>query len=349
MDSRIDHIEIFHYKIPLSLPLTTSQDFYRSGLILFIYDKDGHLGAGEIAPLKGLSKETLNETFKQLIAISDFIMEKGIESIDLLKLFPSVRFGLESAFLTLKANKKGIPIWEELNPGKIIKKDIKIRISALISRHNNEAQEMQDLVSKGYESFKIKVKNMGDGELIKSLRQIAGNNAAIIIDANKCFSFVEGVKFCRWIYPYDIKYIEDPIDDTSRLKEFFKNTGIGVAIDEDINDTEIRDGDHIRAWVIKPGIMMGLRESISLIKTALRRNIIPVLSNPFYSGLGVSILVILASAFIPDDIPMGLDTYRWIKKDIMEEPFTIKNGAFSLGDVLRKMGRIDKNLLQRVF
>ena len=171
----------------------------------------------------------------------------------------------------------------------------------------------------------------------------------MIIDANKCFSFGEGVKFCRWIYPYAIKFIEDPINDTSRLKEFFRETGINIAVDQDIADTQIRDGDHIRAWVIKPGIMGGLRESISLIQTALRRNIIPVLSNPFYSGLGVSILVILASAFIPADIPMGLDTYRWIKKDIIEEPFIIKNGAFSLEDVVAKMERIDKNLLQKVF
>ncbi len=348
MDNRISHIEIFRYRIPLSSPLTTSRDYHRSGIILFLYDKYGHCGAGEIAPLEGLSRETLGEALKQVVSISDVIKGAGLDSIDSSRLFPSVRFGLELATLTLKANQTGIPVWKELDEKEVIKRGARIRISALIPWHSNSEEELLDLMSKGYNSFKIKANRIEDARLINSLRQMGGNGIDIIIDANKAFSLEEGIRFGRSVYPSDIRYIEDPLKEIYKLKEFSQKTGISIGIDQDINNRDIREGDHIKAWVIKPGIVAGLRETITLIKEALKKDITPVLSNPFYSGIGVCALILLASAHIPEHIPMGLDPYRWIKEDILEEPLDFKNGSFSVEDASNKIQRINKSLLHKI-
>lgn len=349
MDSRITHVEIFHYQIPFSYPLTTSRVYTRSGIILFLYDRNGCHGIGEIAPLVGLSKERLNDSLNQLMAILNILKDADVESIELpTGLFPSVKFGLELALLSLRANQKGIPLWKELNRGGTIKRNARVKLSALISQYNKTEQELSNLIKDGYSSFKIKVGNMQDSGLIKALREIGGSKIDIILDANKGFSFEQGVSFAKLVNPFDIRYMEDPINDAYRLEEFFKKTCIDIGIDQDMDNKDVIYGNYVKAWVIKPGIMSGIRESIFLINEALKKNIIPVLSNPFYSGVGVSALVLMASAFIPDNIPMGLDPYRWIKEDILEEPLSIKNGSFLEKDVRDKIKSVNKDLLNKI-
>ena len=350
MDNRIDRLEIFTYKIPLFYPISTSGQPFRSGIIVLLYDRSGHFGIGEVAPLAGLSKETVHDSLKQLIKIKGIIEGKDIKlfdkSIDKLRLFPSVSFGLELAILDLKAKRKGITFWQVIKEGGEIRK--KIKINALIGVKDKIEEELIQLIDNGYSSFKIKVRSLKDIEMVKKMRKMGGDRISIRIDANKAFSFKNGIEFGKAVAPFNVDYIEDPLKDPYRLRDFFKQTAIGIGIDEDVNNRDIRYGSHIKAWIIKPGIVGGIKETISLIKEALKNNICPIISNPFYSGIGVSALIQIASVFVAEDIPMGLDPYRWIKEDILEESFIIKDGAFFIEDVIDKAKRINKKILTPV-
>ncbi len=343
MDNNVEKIELFKYKISFLYPLTTNGSYSRTGIVIFLYDKNGYYGIGEISPMPYLSKETIYASLKQLMDISELLQAREdfanlLESLDL---FPSVKFGLELAFLDLMANRKGVPLWKIMNNFK--PKDF-IKINALVT-NLSKSKEICKLIKMGYTSFKFKVKNMEDIEKIKKIRSLIGNDISIRVDTNKSFSFKEGIILGKTLYPYNIDYIEDPIFDINKLKEFFYITKIHVGIDQDINNKKLRYGDHVKAWIIKPGIIGGLKESISLINEALANNIYPIVSNPFYSGIAVSCLVQMASAFVHMDIPMGFDPYRWIEEDILEEPFDIINGSFSLKDVVRKSKKINKKKL----
>ncbi len=311
---------------------------------MFLQDENGLCGIGEIAPLENFSKETIKDCIRQIKVISELIREQNLEDI-FKRCYPSVRFGLELAVLSLEANKKGKNLFELLSKDSRWENK-RVKLNALITEQN--IYELERLLESGYSSFKIKVRAEKDWRLVKQVRDKVGCSSEIRLDANRTFSLEEGVRFGKKVYPLRIAYIEDPVRPTE-LKEFFEQTNIAVAVDQGIESKEIRYGKHIKAWIIKPGISVGIKESIALIREAQSLGIMPILSNPFYSGVGVSALACISSAFIDEDIAMGFDPYRWIKEDILEDPLNIKNGSFYLKDVLKKMFKINTKKLDLLY
>ena len=233
-----------------------------------------------------------------------------------------------------------------LRKGTIKPKKEKVRINALTTRDN--LYEVEGLIKKGYSSFKIKVREMEDWKLIKEVRAIGGDKIEIRVDSNSRFSLEMGIEFGKKISPFNISYMEDPVDNPYMFKEFFLRTGIKVGIDKDLNNRDVRYGEHVRAWIIKPGIHGGIRDCIDIIAEALRNRIQPILSNPFYSGVGTGGIVILSSLMGLDSY-MGLDPYRWIKEDILRDRFTIEGGEIKIEDVIKKITELDRERLIRVF
>lgn len=340
MDLRLDHIELFYYKIPYLLPITTGNYFYwREGLILFLYDKDGAFGIGEVAPLEGISKETLRDCISQINELSESLPK--LTQAGLKRYYPSVRFGLESAILSIQAKKEKRNIAELLSK---TRKE-KIKISALITEKN--LYETEELISLGYSSFKIKVSSPDQWKIVSLVRDIVGEDAEIRIDANAILSFKDAISFAKKIIQFKPSYIEDPTKELEKIKDFFFKTNLFIGIDKHLEKVSLRYGPHIKAWIIKPGIVGGLTESLLLIKEAEERGIYPVLSNPFYSGIGTSMLIIMASSIL-DDIAMGFDPYRWIKEDLLQQPLSIKRGSFLIKDIENKMDKINISSLIRV-
>ncbi len=340
MDSKIK-IKLYHYEIPLFFPITSCNSYVREGLVLILQDKTGLYGIGEVAPLKNLSKETISDCVKQIKAISEVITEQNLRYI-YSKCYPSVRFGLELATLSLEAQKKGKSLPELLSQKTLSGK--KIRINALLTKQN--MYELEKLLESGYSSFKLKVDSEEDWKLVKHIRDISGWETEIRLDANKIFSLNEGIRFGKKVHPLRVAYVEDPVSEG--FEEFFCKTRVAIGIDQGIECKEVRCGSYVKAWVIKPGIVGGIRESIALMKEASSLGITPVLSNPFYSGIGTSALVCISSV-LDEDIAMGFDPYRWIKEDILEAPLKVEKGSFLLDDVLSKMFKIKIKRLDPIF
>lgn len=84
---------------------------YGRGLILEL-EKGTKKGYGEIAPLKGFSKETTKEAFRQLVRV----ITQGVHE----DLYPSVAFGIFSAFAALReqdATYPKIPVKKKVKVG----------------------------------------------------------------------------------------------------------------------------------------------------------------------------------------------------------------------------------------
>ncbi|GEM_PF-5175401 len=313
----MDHrIEVFFYEIKLSYVGK------RSGIILFLYEKDIY-GIGEVAPLPGISRESIKDALDQIIQIKEGKTVK--------RPFPSVKFGIELAKLSLEAKKKGCSVVDLIKEGSL-KKRIKTR--ALVGRFNLSDLER---IIEGYSFFKVKIRDKKDEGIVREVSK----KGKVAVDAEKLFLLEDAIGFVERIKDVQLDYIEDPLRRKEEIFEFFRRTNIKVAIDRDILDENIRKAEPVKAWIIKPGIVGGISDCISLIKEAKKRGIYPVISNPFYSGIGTSALIQL-SAIIEEDIPMGLDPYSWIKEDILEERFLIEDGEFILEDVIKKSERIKK-------
>ena len=144
----IKEIDIFRYKLPLKKPIRIKQNtlIHREGLIIRIKDEKNYSGFGEIAPLPGLNKESIEDTINELLSLQEKLLENTIPAnveklngtfsfwFESFKISPSVQFGLESAILTLIAAKKEIPLYLLLGQDH----KSKVCVNALIDRDEDE-------------------------------------------------------------------------------------------------------------------------------------------------------------------------------------------------------------------
>jgi O-succinylbenzoate synthase len=105
------------------------------------------------------------------------------------------------------------------------------------------------------------------------------------------------------------------------------------------------DLGHVSAFVIKPGLVGGLRHTIELIEIARRNNISPVLSSTFQSDLAIRNFYLFAGIMGLQDIPAGFDTLKWFAKDCLAYSIPVVDGSVHLGSLLEQKPCFRKELL----
>jgi O-succinylbenzoate synthase len=194
----------------------------------------------------------------------------------------------------------------------------------------------------GYSAVKIKVGSNSiaeEAERIKVSKENIQNKMKLRLDANRSWTLEEATAFCGQIGSEGIDYIEEPVKDICDQKAFVKTNRIPLALDETLLDNSFNsttDLKHVAAFVIKPGLVGGLRHTAELIGSARRNKIIPVLSSSFQSGLAIRSLFLFAGEMGLSDIPVGLDTLKWFAEDCLVQKFPVVDGSVSLQQLLEQ-------------
>jgi o-succinylbenzoate synthase len=95
---KISQCRIYRYSLPYFNPIQKGNN-ERKGLLLQITDADGATGWGEIAPLPGFSKETLQDATREALEFKN--------NTEFQPTYASVRCGIELAWEDLEARKSG--------------------------------------------------------------------------------------------------------------------------------------------------------------------------------------------------------------------------------------------------
>lgn len=229
----------------------------REGLIL-----ETEEGLGEIAPLPGLSRETLQEAEEELL----FSKHPRL---------PSVLFGIACAQIPFPS------------------RPLPIRLAGLNRPPNS-----------GYAAYKLKAKS--PQETLSFCRPYLGSR--LRLDCNQKWTFEEALFFTSHFSLSDFEYLEEPIDDPSRLLEFAQLTGYTIAQDESL---------------LTHGLLQG---AIPIVKPTLHGGLFDapyqVLSSAYESGIGLLHIARL-SALWPDT-PLGIDTFSHEEDPLL--PLEIKDG-----------------------
>jgi len=96
----------------------------------------------------------------------------------------------------------------------------------------------------------------------------------------------------------------------------------------------------IGAIVIKPSLIGSVSDALTYINKANHLNIPCILSDTFHSGIGLSFLLRLsaASALM---IPMGFDTYSYLREDVLKDRLFFGGGSFRLKESALTENQID--------
>ena len=359
---KLTGFQLYRYELPFSEPLTLKGTLlhYREGLLLELEaDDGGQIGRGEVSPLPGFSRESLEEAADQARDLASSVLGREVtedwidpdgdfsRQLDSMGLAPSARFGFELALWNLCAASRGRSLPELIAP----RPRTTVAVSALISGPPNTAlQEARGALSAGYEAVKLKVGGRPveeDVELVRAVREELGDAVALRLDANRAWSLEEAARFAGGTSGLRLEYVEEPLADPTLLAAFVRDHGVAVALDESLVGMEpesLADHPYARAVVLKPTLLGGISRTLRFAGLASRLGAKPIVSSAYETGVGTIALAALAAGVGGEEVPAGLDTYRRLAGDVLRPRLDLPAPRVDVRAVAATRREIDRQL-----
>ena len=358
----ISSCRIFRYRLPLAapLPLAGRVIHERAGVLVRIDSDSGVSGWGDVAPLPGFSRESIEDAETELMACAgrlrgarfdpqgdDLGPSVGFEPAAAMS--PSVRFGLETALVSLSRR------MEDRSAAELACFDGAVPVNGLLAGSREQVlADARRLRDGGCRAVKLKVGSRPvaeDVDLTGAVRSVIGDGMELRLDANRSWSLEQAVEFGRAVGDTNIEYLEEPLRAPAHLADFFDATGIPVALDESLLELRPDDLDgrpEVGAVVLKPTLLGGIARAREWVAKALALNVRPVVSGCFESGVGLLALAGFVWASTGDTVPAGLDTYRWLDADVVRPRIPFQPGAIQWSSALAQAHRIDGSRLSEI-
>ena len=316
---------VLHFKQPAG----TSRGVYTTRKSWFVHLSDGEReGVGECAPLPDLSCDALpDDVYRERLekACEEFCRgqesqrgQSPCDSFEALRDYPSMLFGLETAWLNLQNG-------DRLFDTKFSRGEVGIPINGLVwmGSYEEMLQRMEEKLEKGFRCVKLKIGAIDfdqELDLIKRIRErFSFHEVELRLDANGAFKYEEALYKLELLSQYAIHSIEQPIrqGQWAYMAELCRESPLPIALDEEligVNDPEMK---HHMLNVIKPryiilkpslhGGMLGCRE---WIEAARDMGIGSWITSALESNIGLNAIAQFAADVYGDHIrmPQGLGT-----------------------------------------
>lgn len=311
------HTRTLHFKQPAK----TSRGQYTSRISRYVVVESGGVrGVGECATLPDLSCDERSDYDLLLCQFCDTIERTGRIPYEALRPYPSMLFGIETAFAQLAAGGS-----TALFDTPFARGEVGIPTNGLVwmGSYDQMLARMQEKLDLGFRCIKLKIGAIDFDKELELLRIIRSafpkDKVELRVDANGAFAPNEAMVRLEQLARYDLHSIEQPIrqhqwTDMARLCQ---ESPIAIALDEELIGVNIPsekerllDTIHPQYVVLKPSLhggMMGCEEWVSMAKI---RGIGSWMTSALESNVGLNAIAHLAArTYGTDDImPQGLGT-----------------------------------------
>ena len=332
----IKKIESYPYELKFKKPFITAKGSYeyRNGFIIKILS-DSYVGLGEVSPLDGFNKESLQECYYALEAVNQSVNDiNSIRKSELFELFrlhalsmPSLLFGLETAIFDIISQQAELPMNKYFNN----KSRNQIDLNGIHGHHGEED---------GFNIIKVKLgySNLYDDiEKLEELTKIYGKKIRFRIDVNGKLDLVKAIRFCKSMENFNIDYIEQPLapNELEDLAELRLHTKIKIAVDESLIDTnsayKLIENQSADIFVIKPMVIGSYSDINKIIEIATNDNVECVITNMLDSAINRMACIHVA---LSNNInrPCGISGDHLFHSDIALTP-PILNGKLTLPNI----------------
>ena len=320
-------IEIIPKTLHFKQPAGTSRGVYTTRKVWYIVmtntQNPNHFGVGECAPLPALSsddvpqyEEVLHETCRRLEENMKANPENAFTSLDYLKAYPSIRFGVETALAHYRAG--SLQFWH--TPFSKGKEGIPINGLIWMGNFDEMYHRIEEKMQAGFLCIKLKIGAIDfekELELLAHIRQhFTPEQIELRVDANGAFSPTDALDKLNRLAEYQLHSIEQPIragqwNDMAKLCEC---TPFPIALDEEligINDREQKIAllETIRPQyiILKPSLHGGISGSEEWIELAAERGIGSWVTSALESNIGLNAIAQWTATLMPT-LPQGLGT-----------------------------------------
>ena len=324
----------FKHVLNFNTPSGTSRGVLKTKTSWFIVIKnEKKIGVGECSIIEGLSPDPMEDYVETLKSVCENI-HLGFDILSKkLKSYPSILFGLESAFLSLNS----------LSPFSIFPSEFtnhkdNLPINGLVWMGEKDFMKNQIInkINSGFDCIKIKIGAIDfneELELLKSIRrEFSEKDIEIRVDANGAFSYEEALINLPLLYKLKIHSIEQPIMPNQWKKMSFlcKNFPVDIVLDEELiyvnslKQQEMLSTIKPKYIVIKPSLIGGLKKAEYWINLAEKNDIKWWVTSALESNIGLNIIAQWVYLKF-SSIKQGLGTGQLYSNNI-NSPLYVKNG-----------------------
>jgi o-succinylbenzoate synthase len=305
------------YQLQFLFEAKTSRNTFKTRdiLLLDLIDESGgnFIGKGEIAPLKRLSPETLEDCSRVLggINLNSFLNKAKLDQIP-----SSLIFGLEMALQNLKYGKENIFFEEGL---KNLREGIKINGLIWMGDREIMFEQAREKIRQGYRCIKVKIGGIrwaDELELIEFIRKEGGKDCLIRLDANGAFGKEEFVEKWEDMDRLNVHSVEQPlpVNNWSEMSQLSQQYGIPIALDEELTGIsdepkkrEVLEMIQPKFIVLKPTLHGGFSGTKNWIEVAGKLDIQWWITSALESNLGLSAIAQFVASF-NNPLAQGLGT-----------------------------------------
>lgn len=309
-------------------------------------------GVGECATLPDLSCDAKPEYEQTLRQICQMVEQMGRIPYDMIRAYPSITFGLETAFADFFRQKKmasdaandlgDIPAWasflSSLYDTPFARGEEGITINGLVwmGTYDEMYERLEEKLNDGFHCVKLKIGAidfMKELDLIKHIRQAFGKEQVELrVDANGGFSPENAMSRLEALARYDIHSIEQPIKQHQwpKMAQLCRESPIPIALDEELIGVNVKsmkaallDTICPQYIILKPSLHGGIFGSMEWIELAKERGIGSWITSALESNVGLSAIAhFCAKVYGPHVVmPQGLGTGQLFTDNL---PSTLK-------------------------
>ena len=306
-------------------------------------EKETLKGIGECGMFKGLSIDDRSD-FETKLAWTCENIHLGLEALlATLVEFPSIQFGLEMAFQSLKQNGSF-----ELFPSDFTKGKDSISINGLIWMGDKSfmKQQIKDKLATGFSCIKLKIGAIDfdkELELIRSIRnEFDAETIEIRVDANGAFKPNEALEKLKYLSDYNLHSIEQPIQQgqPKEMAQLCSKTPLPIALDEELigvfsvtNKSLLLQTIKPQYIILKPTLVGGFKGSQDWIDLSESNNIGWWVTSALESNIGLNAIA-QWTYNLNSPLPQGLGTGSLFTNNI-QSPLAVHSGEL-LYDLNRK-------------
>lgn len=302
-----------------------------------ILKTDDGFGVGECGLLRGLSIDDRPDYEEELAGVCENL-ELGVSEADLyeaLEEFPSIQFGVETAFKSLHSDN---PF--KLFPSEFTRGEAAIPINGLVWMGDKDfmKQQISEKLKEGFTCIKMKIGAIDfktEIELLKSIRtEFSASEVELRVDANGAFSPKEALEKLKVLSDLQLHSIEQPIKQGQwqEMARLCEETPLPIALDEELigvfseeEKTKLLDTIKPQFIILKPSLVGGFHGSDTWIKLAEKHNAGWWITSALESNVGLN--AISQYTFTKNSkLPQGLGTGSLYTNNI-DSPLKVSNGA----------------------
>ncbi|WP_418638905.1 o-succinylbenzoate synthase [Winogradskyella sp.] len=328
--------EYKQYILNFKRPSGTSRGVMTTKETWFIkLEHQGKTGVGECGILRGLSVDDRPDYEEKLKWVCNNIHLGLDKLLSELTAYPSIQFGLETAYKSLGSSDSF-----ELFPSEFSRGKDGIPINGLVWMGNEDFMRTQikDKIEAGFSCIKLKIGAIDfqtELDILKSIRkEFSVSDIELRVDANGAFSTEDALEKLKQLSEYQLHSIEQPIkaQQFEAMSKLCDVTPLPIALDEELigvfskaNKQTLLQTIKPQYIILKPSLVGGFGGSKDWINAAEDLNIKWWITSALESNIGLN-AISQWTYTLKSKMPQGLGTGSLFTNNF-PSPLIVKNGT----------------------